>query len=90
MILPLCSTLLKGPTSLTFQLIQSVVGMNLVSNKEIIHHYIIWQYVSQSLLDLTEVDASNEVSLGSCKILHITQFNLHNKFQTMPGLACHM
>jgi hypothetical protein len=43
---PLCSFLLKGPTSLTFQVIQSVVGMNWVPNEEINHHFLIWEYVT--------------------------------------------
>ena len=75
MTLPLSSTILKGPTSLIFQLIQSVVVMNSVPNEEIIYHFIIWQFVTQSLLDLTLVDANYATSLCSWKILHFAQFN---------------
>ena len=75
MTLPLCSTLLKGPTSLIFQLILSVVGMNSVPNEKIIHHFIIWQYVTRSLLDFTLANANYEVSLGAWKILHIAHYN---------------
>jgi hypothetical protein len=49
MILPLYSSLLKGPTSLTFRVIQSVVGINSEPNEEINHHFLMWEYVTWSL-----------------------------------------